>query len=116
MEFACSLALALGGKIQVLFVQDEGADEAARGLPQARRELERFVATVPDAQRVAASERIEVGDARERIVAVANAGGFDAIVLGTHGRTGRARSLAGSVAESVVRTASCPVMTVRERE
>jgi len=48
-------------------------------------------------------------------VATAESGGFDAIVLGTHGRTGRLHALAGSVAESVVRTAGCPVITVRER-
>jgi nucleotide-binding universal stress UspA family protein len=57
-------------------------------------------------------ERVEAGDARERILAAA--AGFDAIVLGTHGRTGRARSLAGSVAEQTVRLAVCPVITVRE--
>jgi nucleotide-binding universal stress UspA family protein len=37
----------------------------------------------------------------------------DLIVLGTHGRRGLSRALLGSVAEKVVRTASCPVLTVR---
>ena len=37
----------------------------------------------------------------------------DLIVLGTHGRRGLARALLGSVAEKIVRTASCPVLTVR---
>jgi nucleotide-binding universal stress UspA family protein len=37
----------------------------------------------------------------------------DLIVLGTHGRRGIARALLGSVAEKIVRTASCPVLTVR---
>ncbi|HKU44004.1 MAG TPA: universal stress protein [Polyangiales bacterium] len=36
----------------------------------------------------------------------------DLIVLGTHGRTGLPHLLLGSVAERVVRTASCPVLTV----
>ena len=35
------------------------------------------------------------------------------IVLGTHGRTGFDRILFGSTAERVVRSASCPVLTVR---
>ena len=35
------------------------------------------------------------------------------IVLGTHGRTGLDRILFGSTAERVVRSASCPVLTVR---
>jgi hypothetical protein len=36
----------------------------------------------------------------------------DLIVMGTHGRTWLARLLMGSVAEQVVRKASCPVLTV----
>ena len=39
---------------------------------------------------------------------------FDLIVMGTHGRTGLSHALLGSVAERVVRTAPCPVMTVRD--
>jgi nucleotide-binding universal stress UspA family protein len=37
----------------------------------------------------------------------------DLIVLGTHGRSGLGRLLMGSVAEQVMRKASCPVLTVR---
>ncbi len=37
----------------------------------------------------------------------------DMIVIGTHGRTGIAHVLLGSVAEKVVRKAPCPVLTVR---
>jgi nucleotide-binding universal stress UspA family protein len=39
----------------------------------------------------------------------------DVIIMGTHGRTGFARVLLGSVAERVVGTAPCPVLTVRSR-
>ncbi len=48
----------------------------------------------------------------ERIVQYADRHGVDLIVMGTHGRTGVSRVLLGSVAERVVRTASCPVLTV----
>ena len=48
------------------------------------------------------------------IVEQASAGRFDVIVMGTHGRTGLTHALLGSVAERVVRTAPCPVLTVRE--
>ncbi len=41
---------------------------------------------------------------------------FDLIVMGTHGRTGVAHLLLGSVAERLVRTAPCPVLTVRHPE
>ena len=39
--------------------------------------------------------------------------GHDLIVIGTHGRRGIARLVIGSVAEEVIRKASCPVLTVR---
>jgi universal stress protein A len=42
--------------------------------------------------------------------------GADLIVMGTHGRTGFAHLLLGSVAEQLVRTAPCPVLTVRHPE
>ena len=41
---------------------------------------------------------------------------IDVIVIGTHGRGALAHLLMGSVAERVVRTAPCPVLTVRDRE
>ncbi|HLG29040.1 MAG TPA: universal stress protein [Candidatus Brocadiales bacterium] len=47
------------------------------------------------------------------IIKFANENGIDLIVMGTHGRTGIAHILLGSVAEKVVRKASCPVLTVR---
>jgi nucleotide-binding universal stress UspA family protein len=55
---------------------------------------------------------VEVGDPRARIVAHAAATGADLIVMGTHGRTGATRFLLGSVAERVVREATCPVLTI----
>jgi nucleotide-binding universal stress UspA family protein len=64
-----------------------------------------------------ASANIEVvlrtGDARDVIVDLARELGADLIVMGTHGRRGVRRALIGSIAESVVRTAPCPVLTIR---
>ena len=48
------------------------------------------------------------------IVALAQDKRADLIVIGTHGRGGVNRALLGSVADRVVRLASCPVLTVRE--
>ncbi len=53
------------------------------------------------------------GVAKDVIVATAQNQNIDLIVMGTHGRTGFKHFLLGSVAEYVVRTAQCPVLTVR---
>ena len=50
------------------------------------------------------------------IVDYARQAGVDLIVMGTHGRGAVAHLLMGSVAERVVRTAPCPVLTVRHPE
>jgi nucleotide-binding universal stress UspA family protein len=55
---------------------------------------------------------LRTGDARETILQVANEIHADLIVIGTHGRRGISRALLGSVAEAIVRTAACPVLTV----
>jgi nucleotide-binding universal stress UspA family protein len=47
------------------------------------------------------------------IVRYAREKGFDLIAMGTHGRTGIKHAVMGSVAERVVRTATCPVLTIR---
>jgi nucleotide-binding universal stress UspA family protein len=54
-----------------------------------------------------------LGSPYQDIVRVARRTRADLLVLGTHGRTGLTKVLLGSVAERVLRTASCPVMTVR---
>ena len=50
------------------------------------------------------------------IIDYAKENGIDLIVMGTHGRGALAHMLMGSVAERVVRLASCPVLTVRHPE
>ncbi len=52
------------------------------------------------------------GIASESIVAFAESGRFDLIVMGTHGRRGLSRVLLGRVAEKVVRHSPTPVLTV----
>ena len=52
----------------------------------------------------------------EEIVKYAKAHHIDLVVMGTHGRGAMAQLLMGSVAEKVVRTAPCPVLTVRHPE
>lgn len=49
------------------------------------------------------------------IVRSANEESIDLIIMGTHGWTGFKHLVLGSTAENVVRTASCPVLTVRSQ-
>lgn len=53
------------------------------------------------------------GEPATEIVRYAADAGMDLIVMGTHGRTGLARLLMGSVAEKVMRDAPCSVMVVK---
>ena len=56
---------------------------------------------------------LTVGEPADELLCYADAHKIDLIVLGTHGRTGIRRLLMGSVAEAVVRGASCPVLTLK---
>jgi nucleotide-binding universal stress UspA family protein len=66
---------------------------------------------VRDALRV--TTEVQVGKAAAVICETAATTPCDLIVMGTHGRTGVAHLFLGSVAEKVVRTAPCPVLTIR---
>jgi nucleotide-binding universal stress UspA family protein len=57
--------------------------------------------------------RVGTGYAAEEILEAAQTEGVDMIVIGTHGRKGIDRILFGSVAEKVVKSAACPVLTIR---
>jgi nucleotide-binding universal stress UspA family protein len=62
---------------------------------------------------VRAGSLMMTGDPAEQIVRAARSKRADLIVLGTHGRTGLNRLFVGSVAQRVIASASCPVVTVR---
>jgi mono/diheme cytochrome c family protein len=81
-------------------------DEAERQLVEAQKEL--FGLRV--------STEVLFGNPARCIVTAANGGKIDLIVMGTHGRGPIMHVLMGNVAERVVRTAPCPVLTVRDRE
>ena len=64
---------------------------------------------------LAADAELRTGDPATELLAAARASDADLIVLGTHGRTGLARLLLGSVARNVVRHAGSSVLIARER-
>ncbi len=91
----------------------------------AELELPQLTKRVEEELRAIAAERL--GDAEVEIVVLEGGPGWripeyaeevdaDLIVLATHGRTGLARFFLGSVTEKVVRSAECPVLTVKVGE
>ena len=70
-------------------------------------------AVVPTDASVRYEHQLRMGAAADEIVRLAQELNADVIVIGTHGRSGLGRILMGSVAESVMRKATCPVLTVK---
>lgn len=96
----------------------DGAVYAYDALIDARREAAEKL--FEDAEEIAAEHGHDdletetvVGRPSREIVTIADDEGFDLIVLGSHGRSGAARVLLGSVAETVIRRAPVPVTVVR---
>ena len=88
------------------------AEVRERAMEEVReRLLERLDAD--EEQQFRGSRGIVRGLVAPQIVDYAATQDIDLIVIGTHGRRGVAHLLLGSVAEHVVRTAACPVLTVR---
>ena len=56
--------------------------------------------------------RVESGAAAAKIVEMAQKEKIDLIIMGAHGRKGLDRAIFGSVADKVVQSAPCPVMTI----
>lgn len=125
LSHALSLAEQVGAVVDVLHVAEVPSFKVepriAKGsgstslrdyaLEAAGVELDGFLATLEPSQRAKLSVRVDAGRARDCILEQAKK--YDLLVIGTHGRTGRVHSFAGSVAENIVRTAPCPVLTVR---
>jgi nucleotide-binding universal stress UspA family protein len=57
--------------------------------------------------------RVESGAAAAKILDLAKKEHIDLIIMGAHGRKGLDRAIFGSVADKVVQSAPCPVMTIR---
>lgn len=99
-------------------VPDEGGTPIGvrdYALRSATAHLETLAAAL-GADGVATSFVAVLGSAAHEIVAVAEREGAELIVMGTHGRTGLAHLVVGSVAERVVRHAPVPVLTIRRRD
>ena len=83
-------------------------------LDAARKALESFMGTLRFS--VPLTHRLEPGEPASSIVRLAEEGGFNLVVMGTHGRRGLPRLLLGSVAQKVIARAHCPVLTLHVPE
>lgn len=105
LRVATDLCRRFGADLTLLHVEEGGAPGVDGSLARWKQE-----AAAAGVTRVATEETR--GDPKTAIAEYANAGGFDLVVMGTHGRTGRTHALVGSVAENTVRQARCPVLVV----
>jgi nucleotide-binding universal stress UspA family protein len=101
---ALALARHFRARLQVLHVV---SDASERNTAEAK--LESLTAEIEGVEIV---KGVSIGHAAAEIVKYAQGNRIDAIVLSTHGRTGIARVLMGSVAEAVLRSAPCQVITI----
>lgn len=117
------VAKALGSEVVLVhvFVAPPVYGEAMATAWEAVEDAEKWVAAEIDrwAQRaakngIAVRTIMSTGPAAQVIARVAIEERADLIIIGTHGRGGVSRALLGSVADRVVRTAPCPVLTVRK--
>jgi universal stress protein A len=124
---AGELAAKLGARVVILHVTElppglsadarvdvagEQRVAAAYLSADARARLDRFTHAVR-ALGVDAESLVEIGPIVPTVVAVADRMSVDLVVMGTHGRTGLARLMLGSVAEGVLHRVHAPVMLVR---
>ena len=126
LDYACELAAKLEATIHLLNVigiptlgvPELGVALTSTVIDQLIDDNQKALDAIADSKRSVAKIGevvLKTGDARDVINATAKELGADLIVMGTHGRRGVARALLGSVAETVVRSAPCPVLTVRTR-
>jgi nucleotide-binding universal stress UspA family protein len=123
VDHAAALASAYGAPIDLLHVVEEAAFPTVYGMDplspsqpdvqeRAREALEALAAETEDLAEPI-NTHVLAGYAARDIVDFAEEYTSDLIVMATHGRTGLQRFLIGSVAEKVVRSAPCPVFTVK---
>lgn len=103
--------------------EDLKAEELQRFVDEARRTLEHYLArklaelerqgVQMDRERIL--DAVDIGDPAERILALSEKVHADLIVVGTHGRRGLEHLVMGSVAETVLRNAHCPVLVMRPK-
>ncbi|TMQ63242.1 MAG: universal stress protein [Candidatus Eisenbacteria bacterium] len=126
LQFVSRMRWPAGSRVIVVSALQPMARAAAAGpdlgalpaqvLDDQRRQLEELVSNAESELResgFATEGRTEVGDPRAVLLAFAQSERADLIVVGSHGRTGIAKLMLGSVSSHVVTHASCSVLVVK---
>ena len=127
-NYACDLAVKFSAELHVLHVvADQLPVTGFKGswvlpddiMPRLVREAEleltvRMEAALTGDLTVVRS--VHVGKPVQTIIDYAKGHEIDVIVIGTHGHTGLSHLLLGSIAEKIVRLATCPVLTVHPKD
>jgi nucleotide-binding universal stress UspA family protein len=129
LVYGRALTRTFGATLHVLHVADDvyvrlGGDASLAVLPELQRNIEeaarkRLGELLVDNDRNPLPTKpvvVTASSTAQALVEYARQASIDLIVVGTHGRGAVAHLLMGSVAERVVRTAPCPVLTVRHPE
>lgn len=127
--YAVDLARKYGATLHLLHVfedagyyHDAGINESIPMAPlewienaqvERRKRLDALAADIQKVDGIKADATLRIGSAAREIIDYAKENKADCIVIATHGHTGFTHLLFGSVAEKIVRTSPCPVLTVR---
>jgi nucleotide-binding universal stress UspA family protein len=116
---AIDFAKSYGSEIKVISVVDVTEEFMARAPGAVEDLVKKAKEIVEDVRKNASSEGIKAegivreGDAYKVIVNIAKKQKANAVIMGSHGRTGLKRLLMGSVTERVIGHAPCPVLVVK---
>ncbi|WP_432738249.1 universal stress protein [Maridesulfovibrio sp. FT414] len=123
-DYASTLAKTMGAEIMCLYVAPSLDQYVGFHVPPSS--IENFVGEIvtgadstmetfieENFKGMNVNGKVVTGYAAEEILSIAESEGIDLVIMGTHGRAGIDRILFGSVAEKVVKSAKCPVLTIR---
>jgi nucleotide-binding universal stress UspA family protein len=118
LHYAAQMALTFGARLYLLHVPGKTGEHFEASFPIGQFDTaagERLLSflTKEELERLRPEYVMRVGPPADEIVLYAGMCDADLIIMGTHGRSGLAHALMGSVAEQVVRVAPCPVLLVR---
>lgn len=121
VQYAVELARNFGARLYFLHVGDDAVNQFEEEFPigledalaDGVRERLLHIVTPQEKAELNPDFAVRPGSPAAEIVRYATDQDIDLIVMGTHGRGFVGHALMGSVAEKVVRTAPCPVLTVR---